>query len=1194
MQRPNVKRLAPTLLFAAALLTSSEVQAQDLEVVLSCPAGANDPDAPSNPQVSTLTCAPGACVCKVFYANRSASSLSNVIFRFRGEALPDLTLHDPTLDPDGNLGQQHLNPNFFNDPTFNILGRIDAGFTLATHRSVLMQVRNPTTQAGVSQSSYLRTTETHVVAGETVTTEGGWNFTVASIPAGQTGEFSFGMWLAGEPTVDPTFTRRLLLIAEHPSAAMPSPRVVNARPDLAPNPTFVGASNVDALETTHHFTNGAAITTGSWQGLLPEPEFDLYLPYYDPDTGSVRADEAYDPLEGHALIYDLASGTVTGTLSGCWSGACLVSPYTIAWAPGTTAGPATGPNANQALRLVPGTNLVRYRPGLMGHSWQARIAYDFDLAPGMEHLRAPGTVFPAARYCAWSGVSGATPTCTATTIRIVAMPTNTSGVLTYFGLNSQGNGSNPIYVGLEPDAIRANGSLRVDVRANVAPWTALAPLSNLDLTSQLWGDSERRIAATRIELWNSGSAALPKSAAYEIWVHPGGIAGAYGSESNLALRTRPAPTDPGWVRCIAASADTFPACTQTTLAEAGAPFPLSEVEFASARFPHVPLGAQGSVFMFVTGVVDGARTRIDGDADLGTEYDPVDMTTSSVGGRGFVDFSIEGLSFAVSRTAHAEYDPRLRGRLDLRIAPSGPLAPNASTALGTLPFVQTVTFGPSLDVVDEAPAYTPVTFEIDLSQAPTFDFGPSASAALAVRTLAGAPLPAGLTSTTTWDPITRIARVTVDSVSGTPVPIRGRLHPERAPNEMFGLYAYLTGRFLPGPTTQRVGTRIVTAYDHLDQRIPVDQRNTGIYTLGGGAPALAIRGEASRPLVEAHGAYTIELSASNRAYTDAGALLGSPATGSALSTAVYFRVNRDGDFPNDGGITRARFVGAASTDALRILISTAESPTRANAAQLTAPNGWTPCTIPCAPDNPEAVRWVAFDFGEVGITDALPRAPSAGNDRPFRASVALVDDGSEDGTTLYGRVEAASSNTASPAVSGALEVEVDADCDASQPGVGFDQPEICDALDNDCDGAINEGLTREVACPGLCPTTGIESCDPTGTWGDSTCADAVVCDDDDLCTADACVDGVCVNAPPPACPEPSANSCEVGLGCDPATGQCRYADTPCTELVFYGVLEDAAGTAVGSFRCRRLVGGGIVCDHDNGVLVVSPDLVCGP
>jgi hypothetical protein len=116
---------------------------------------------------------------------------------------------------------------------------------------------------------------------------------------------------------------------------------------------------------------------------------------------------------------------------------------------------------------------------------------------------------------------------------------------------------------------------------------------------------------------------------------------------------------------------------------------------------------------------------------------------------------------------------------------------------------------------------------------------------------------------------------------------------------------------------------------------------------------------------------------------------------------------------------------------------------------------------------------------------------------------------------------------------------------------------VCDGLDNDCDGAVDEEYVGQLQ---LCPQG---SCQPVAR--------------------DTCANGTIVSG----C-EPTGPGCPTGPG-----NECEECD-PAVALTVYGIAENSNGVAQGSFRCTSSAAG-LTCDIDaNGYLAITDALWCGP
>ena len=107
-------------------------------------------------------------------------------------------------------------------------------------------------------------------------------------------------------------------------------------------------------------------------------------------------------------------------------------------------------------------------------------------------------------------------------------------------------------------------------------------------------------------------------------------------------------------------------------------------------------------------------------------------------------------------------------------------------------------------------------------------------------------------------------------------------------------------------------------------------------------------------------------------------------------------------------------------------------------------------------------------------------------------------------------------------------------------GLCVPKPEICNNIDDDCDGDVDEG------CPGPC----------------SSDADCV---DNDQCTADMCVNGMCEHKMVPGCGTQEECGGLIGLAC-PDNQFCLYEEGTCGFADMLGICTDIPGACLGNWK----------------------------
>jgi hypothetical protein len=174
------------------------------------------------------------------------------------------------------------------------------------------------------------------------------------------------------------------------------------------------------------------------------------------------------------------------------------------------------------------------------------------------------------------------------------------------------------------------------------------------------------------------------------------------------------------------------------------------------------------------------------------------------------------------------------------------------------------------------------------------------------------------------------------------------------------------------------------------------------------------------------------------------------------------------------------------------------------------------------------------------------------------------------------------------AAAGATVCTVGQEVDACEPGQPAALDNICDGVDDDCDGAIDEDCSGE--CDPGDPLTfddgnpcTADSCDPVEGAMHTPVSAGTPCDDNDVCNGDETCDGAgTCQAGTPLDPD-DANVCTVD-GCDPQTGVFNVpgpAGTPCEDADLCNGDEACDAGGVCAAGTPPTVDDGNVCTADS-------------
>ncbi|MFU8803125.1 MAG: hypothetical protein ACNA8W_04870, partial [Bradymonadaceae bacterium] len=947
----------------AAAQTAADLETDHVHIVGSCPVYnpdtglGNNPSNPTNPQSNTFLFRRGTSVhCQILVRNKTAATLDGIALQM---VFPRDTWEvvNPGVLSDG-------------DPWYFLLYGQYVHTTTKALQGGTNWSGSPLIPSGYPGGIWDGTNFVY-------------NWTVSGLAAGATREFRVD--LRPNYHSDGITNYNINIMADY--AGQTAHQVIPARYDSSgagvttSSAASLGMLTTDDLLAVHSLSASGA---SSYYKRSPNTRVTARLPYHDAATGTYKADGLFDVSNpDHEYLFDPA--TLTGSLNFGKQG-------TFELPAGRFSGPASGFNVDQMIIYDTVTNTVQLNLGGQPQHYccpSSSVTFQWSATPTLP--LAVGQSIPI-QTCFTSDINPGLSCSVTRTMNIVADPY--PPIYTFTG-RAENQALAPT-VGTSAFPRMGNDSATYYGETNVY--------------MQLPGDSERR-ATIGYTYFNGPWLRWSTFDTETFYISVSTVPSDYGSEGDLSARNVPRTLDSEWVRC---SGTNSYSCTPTDIRNQG----LEPEDVTEIRF-HFPFLAPSIINMGTSGSSNvqwgmtlhrEARGSIDGSA-----YNANDMTRSSVGSKTLMRYDtgteikeiVQPFNFEVNRASMTNTFRACHDGNNQEVSVGDTVSfwiTSSCTALttgfrntggienvfGTFDVHTTLPEGFSYDNRAFYPLeqYRPRVYKVMYGGSFSEWTGPVDYA---------------------YDPLTRELYVTFDADN----PANALFPAGRAwaSGEIIGFFIELQGEVLFGAPKDLKTTNTYATMGFEDgmgvryetQLGPL--ASTEAHYIVNTSSGVQLSASPSTTTIDTYQPFLLNYSISNPTYDDSGAILVDGASGSAYNSVLYQRITKGGDYPTveNGGIARADYNSSTSPDALEIWLSDWEEPVRDHqGTALSAANGWTLCDPDgayCGSAEANAlfgdranVRWVAFNFGEILITDTEPRgtAPIDGATRvnnPYTAQI---------------------------------------------------------------------------------------------------------------------------------------------------------------------------------------------------------------